>query len=79
MASNTETTAEQESEDLTTCCVCFEVYNEGDRKPKFISCHHTYCLGCIKVSNKGLSYLCLFCSFLLTLLLIIVSLTENGS
>ena len=51
MASNEPTTAEQESDDLTTCCVCFEVYNEGDRKPKFLSCFHTHCLVCIKVSG----------------------------
>ena len=51
MASNSATTVEEEMKDLTTCCVCMEVYNEGDRKPKFISCHHTYCITCIKVIN----------------------------
>ena len=50
MASNVATEAVQESDDLTICCVCMEVYNEGNRKPKSLSCHHTYCVTCIKVS-----------------------------
>ena len=37
MASNVPTEAEQESDDLTTCCVCFEVFNERDRQPKFLT------------------------------------------
>lgn len=41
---------EEQSEDLSTCCVCLELYHEENRKPKFLSCHHTLCLNCIKVS-----------------------------
>ena len=40
---------EEEMKDLSTCCVCMEPYNDLERKPKFIPCHHTYCLHCIKV------------------------------
>ena len=40
---------EEEMKDLSTCCVCMEPYNDLERKPKFLRCHHTYCLQCIKV------------------------------
>ena len=72
MASNVPTKAEQESDDLTTCCVCFEVFNERDRQPKFLTCHHTYCLSCIKVSTVNLTF---FYSTTEAFFL----LTENGS
>jgi hypothetical protein len=39
----------QQSDDLTTCCVCYEVYDEGNLKPKFLTCFHTFCLTCVKV------------------------------
>jgi len=42
VANNDATTAEEESDDLTTCCVCMEVDNAGDCKPKSLSCHHTH-------------------------------------
>ncbi len=35
--------------DQSHCAVCFRSYNEIDRKPKFLSCHHYFCLACIKV------------------------------
>ena len=56
MDSNQAATVEEESEDQATCCICLEFYDEGERKPKFLSCHHTYCLKCIKVRIKN-SYL----------------------
>lgn len=44
MASNY---VEEQSEDLSTCCVCLEFYDVENRKPKFLTCHHTLCLNCI--------------------------------
>ena len=49
IASNMNPT-EEESNDLTTCCICMETYTEGDKhKPKFLTCSHSFCLPCIKV------------------------------
>ena len=40
----------EESQDLTTCCVCFEPYDKGIHKPKSLpACLHTFCLKCAKV------------------------------
>lgn len=41
--------ANEESEDLYTCSICYYQYDEGDRKPKFLPCAHTFCLTCLKV------------------------------
>ena len=40
---------EEESDDLTHCCICMEQFDNGLHKPKFLICHHTLCLQCIKV------------------------------
>ena len=43
-------------EDLTTCCVCFNNFDDKERKPKFLTCKglHTVCLVCVQVIlNKG--------------------------
>ncbi len=37
-------------EDLLTCSVCLENFDNEVRKPKFLSCHHTLCLECVKVA-----------------------------
>lgn len=49
MASSKMNTIEDESDDLSHRCVCFEEFDNGERKPKFLSCHHTLCLTCAKV------------------------------
>ncbi len=36
-------------EELTTCTVCFDIFDDGEHEPKFLSCHHTFCLKCVKV------------------------------
>lgn len=38
-----------EVEDLTCCSICLDPYDVDIRKPKFLKCHHTFCLECIKV------------------------------
>ena len=41
---------EDDTEDLSTCCVCLEPYDKDERKPKFLSCGNTLCLKCVEVS-----------------------------
>ena len=41
--------AADEVEDLTSCSICFYPYSEEAHKPKYLSCHHTFCLECIRV------------------------------
>ena len=40
-----------DTDDLSTCCVCYYSYDENERKPKILLCGHTLCLKCIKVNN----------------------------
>ena len=39
-----------EAEYLLTCSVCFNSFDNDDHKPKYLSCHHTLCLACLKVN-----------------------------
>ncbi len=45
--------------ELTNCSVCFNSYDEADYLPKFLCCHHTLCLLCVKVGHKLLIQDCL--------------------
>ena len=38
-------------DDLTTCSVCFNYFDDRERKPKFLPCKslHTLCLVCVQV------------------------------
>ena len=47
---------EEESNDLSHCCVCFEEFDNGERKPKFLTCYHTLCLMCAKVKQGNHKY-----------------------
>ncbi len=40
-----------EMEDLITCPICLNEYDEKDeaKKPKLLSCSHSVCFGCLKV------------------------------
>ena len=44
--------AAADADDLLTCSVCFNEFDDNSHKPKFLSCHHTLCLECIKVLIK---------------------------
>lgn len=46
-----------EEDDLLTCSVCWNIYDEEVHKPKFLSCHHTLCLECIKVLARSTNYM----------------------
>lgn len=36
-------------EELVTCNICLNQYDERIRKPKFLQCSHTICLECFQV------------------------------
>ena len=42
---------EEQSLDLTTCCICFELYDQNKHKTKYLPCTHTFCQGCLKVGE----------------------------
>ena len=53
----------EENDDLITCSKCKHIYNEGERKPKFLPCFHCYCLECIQVSASFEIYI-IYCSII---------------
>jgi len=38
---------EDNIQDLLTCTVCFELYDDDEHQPKLLSCHHSLCKQCI--------------------------------
>ena len=40
--------AQDEFEDLLTCIICREMFDELERKPKLLPCSHTFCMACMK-------------------------------
>lgn len=38
------------NDDLLTCSVCFNEFDDESHNPKFLACHHTLCLQCVKVT-----------------------------
>ena len=48
MASNSKVKDER-LQDMTVCSICHESFNEVDRIPKFLPCHHTFCSNCLTV------------------------------
>ena len=38
-----------ELEEMLNCSICLEMFNDGARTPKFLVCHHSLCLMCLKV------------------------------
>ena len=42
--------SDDENEDLDlSCSICFEPYDDSDRLPKFLTCHHSCCVHCLQV------------------------------
>ena len=68
MASSKMSALEEETHDLSHCFICMEEYDSGERKPKFLTCHHTQCLKCVKVKphlhKVGISVIKFFTIFL---------------
>ena len=42
------------NEEMTefNCDICFELYDDSGRLPKFLMCHHTFCSQCLQVSRQ---------------------------
>ena len=51
---NAEKTQQDEEEDLITCGVCWNQFDGDVHKPKFLACHHTFCLQCLQVLEIAL-------------------------
>ena len=37
-------------DEYVSCQICFMNFNEKERLPKFLACHHIFCFVCIMVS-----------------------------
>ncbi|CAH1776810.1 unnamed protein product [Owenia fusiformis] len=35
-------------EELLNCPICLDPYNDGDKTPKLLPCHHTFCMACLR-------------------------------
>ena len=40
---------EDVDEDLISCRICFLRFDEELHKPKYLDCHHSFCIMCIQV------------------------------
>ena len=38
-----------DEEDDLICGICLEPYDDSNRLPKFLICHHTFCAHCLQV------------------------------
>ena len=45
-------------EELLTCKVCMERYNDADKKPLFLTCGHTFCSRCLRLIFKRAALKC---------------------
>ena len=41
-----------DDDELIVCQACHSTYDRLERLPKFLDCHHCYCLACIKVKRR---------------------------
>ncbi|EFX82378.1 hypothetical protein DAPPUDRAFT_302628 [Daphnia pulex] len=48
-------------EELVTCNICLNQYDEEIRKPKFLQCSHTICLECFQATRQEDTVTCPFC------------------
>ncbi|ELT90768.1 hypothetical protein CAPTEDRAFT_49606, partial [Capitella teleta] len=42
--------------DLLTCSICMEAFGEGDRQPKLLPCHHSFCKQCLLQMARSHSF-----------------------
>lgn len=47
--------------DITSCGICFESYNEGERKPLLLPCSHSFCQNCLQTLESIGKKDCAFC------------------
>ena len=45
-------------EELLTCKVCMERFNDTDKKPLFLTCGHTFCSRCLRLLFKRAALKC---------------------
>lgn len=60
-----------DSVDIVRCGICKKLFNQDDRKPKFLQCYHTYCYKCLtniqeknkkkKTNGGGVEFPCPSC------------------
>ena len=49
-------------DELHTCCICLEPYDENTHQAKFLTCHHTFCSYCLdKLSQKEVNSNVILC------------------
>lgn len=51
----------EEDEEFVLCQICYLNFDEKEHVPKYLKCHHFFCLSCIKVvfhNNKPSNYFC---------------------
>jgi len=40
-----------DDEDLILCAVCLLPFDDAKHKPKYLDCHHYFCIKCIQVNR----------------------------
>lgn len=45
-------------EEILTCKVCMDKYNDSDKKPLFLNCGHTFCTRCLRLIYKRQALRC---------------------
>jgi hypothetical protein len=49
-------------DELLTCSICEERYDENDHLPKFLACFHTFCVECMgKIYDNNSKFICPVC------------------
>ena len=48
MAEANPSCSSDDNEELN-CAICFEPFDAVNRLPKFLACHHTFCVQCLQV------------------------------
>ncbi|GFG30550.1 hypothetical protein Cfor_10834 [Coptotermes formosanus] len=49
-----------DSDSIVRCGICKKLFNQDDRKPKFLQCYHTYCAQCLtNMQEKVTAFLAL--------------------